>query len=140
MSIYIYGKTLCMKNNICTKIWHIPHLFGRVTPGVLQYKNGRIAFVTTGGLQFDVVLSELSRISYPLLRMGMGFNATIHGKTYKFSFAKPNPNAPDIYFQKGNPYPIVTAEIDFLEDWYVGDIKQNKEIAREWKQLLKNTN
>ena len=74
-----------MEHELISKVWQFSSLIGRVTPGVLTFKKGQVSFITEDGIQFNVPLAEVKNIRYPFLRMGLGFDAVVNGKKYKFS-------------------------------------------------------
>ena len=81
---------------LISKVWKIAGIIGAVVPGALVWKKDEVFFITEEGLQFQAKLSDITNIRWPFLRMGMGFDAEVYGKKYKFSFAKPNPSAAEI--------------------------------------------
>lgn len=119
-------------------VWQIHSLFGSVTAGLLIKDNDHIMFVTEEGLQFDEPISSLKNIRWPFLRMGLGFDATVSGKKYKFSFAKPNPTAPELdhstldqLFGLTGPGRIAEAIKSF------SNLKADKATTKKWKEILK---
>lgn len=71
--------------------------------------------------------------------MGLGFDAKINGKMYKFSFAKPNPTAPELehsaldqFFALSDPGSIAEA-IKSLSN-----LKSDKAMMKKWKEILNN--
>ncbi len=127
-----------METNFISRVWHIPSLIGNAIPGVLVWDNGKILFITEDGIEFNVWREELSSIKWPFLRMGMGFDAVVNGKKYKFSFSKPNHSSPDIYYTAGSPYPKVSyAGQGFYDLSSLGTIKTDRAITRKWKKILK---
>lgn len=126
-----------MEDELVSKVWQIAGLVGKVVPGALILRKGFVAFITEEGIQFNVPLAAIKNIKWPILRMGMGFDAVIQDKKYKFSFAKPNPNAAEIDIVPGNPLPSVTFAGQYFEDisslW---NIKKDKAATKAWKEIL----
>lgn len=123
---------------ISSKVWRLYGLIGRVTPGILHYDNGRVQFITEEGLQFDEPLVALKNIKWPFLRMGLGFDATVNEVRYKFSFAKPNPTAPEL----DNDLPEQLMRLsDSGRIWEAvksfKNLRTDKETSRYWKEILK---
>ncbi|MDZ4794219.1 MAG: hypothetical protein SGI83_08070 [Bacteroidota bacterium] len=126
-----------MDNQLISKVWHIPSLIGSVVPGILVYEQGAILFITEDGIQFNEPLSALTGIKWPFLRMGFGFDVAVNGKKYKFSFAKPNPSAPEIDVTDHKPYPEVIAGHQYFNDISsLLDIKNDKATTKKWKEIL----
>ncbi len=120
-----------------SRVWRIFGLIGKVEAGVLIYDEGKVIYITDEGIQFDVPLGLLENIKWPFLRMGFGFDTVVYGKKYKFSFSKPNPSAPDIIIEPGDPYPEIVFEPGFYYDLSsLRDIKKDKATTKEWKQIL----
>lgn len=126
-----------MHKELISKAWKITGIIGAVTPGALVWKNGQVTFITEAGIQFQVPLSEIRNIKWPFLRMGMGFDAEVNGKKYKFSFAKPNASAAEIRIINGNPMPRVVFASQYFDDISsLMDIKANKAEGSKWKEIL----
>lgn len=126
-----------MHRELISKAWKITGIIGAVTPGALVWKNGQVTFITEAGIQFQVPLSEIKNIKWPFLRMGMGFDAEVNGKNYKFSFAKPNASAAEIRIINGNPMPRVVFASQYFDDISsLMDIKANKAEGSKWKEIL----
>jgi hypothetical protein len=123
---------------ISSKVWRIHGLAGRATPGILHYDNGRVQFITEEGLEFDEPLIALHNIKWPFLRIGLGFDATVNEVRYKFSFAKPNPSAPEL----GDD--LAEQLMRFSEGGKIWEaiksfknLRTDKETCRLWKEILK---
>ena len=126
-----------MHKELISKAWKFTGIIGAVTPGALVWKNGQVTFITEAGIQFQVPLSEIRNIKWPFLRMGMGFDAEVNGKKYKFSFAKPNASAAEIRIINGNPMPRVVFASQYFDDISsLMDIKANKAEGSKWKEIL----
>jgi hypothetical protein len=127
-----------MEQYLVSKVWHIHSLFGRVTPGLLLKQQERIRFITEEGIQFDEPLSSLTHIKWPFLRMGLGFDARVNGKKYQFSFAKPNPAAPELDDELMDQALRFTdiGRIDELLKT-LRNLRADKETTKKWKEVLK---
>lgn len=126
-----------MNDEMVSKVWKITSLVGKVVPGLLIWKNKQVIFITEEGVQFQEQLSAILNVKWPTLRMGMGFDATVNGEKYKFSFAKPNASAPEIEIVKGSPLPKVIFARQYIDDVSsLRDIKQNKLATEQWKEIL----
>jgi hypothetical protein len=122
---------------LISKVWKIAGLVGAVVPGALVYKKEEIIFITEEGIQFQVKLSDMYNIKWPFLRMGMGFDAEVYGKKYKFSFAKPNVSAAEIKIIKGNPLPKVVSAGQYFDDVSsLLNMKTDRKTAKKWKEIL----
>lgn len=122
---------------LVSKVWQIHGLIGRVTPGILIHDKGRIQFITEEGVQFDELIISLKNIKWPFLRMGLGFDAIVNEKKYKFSFAKPNPTAPELddelldqTFRFTDTGRVMEAVKSFKT------LKSDKETTKAWKEIL----
>lgn len=126
-----------MQNQLISKVWRLEGLIGKVEAGILVWDAGHVLYITEGGIEFNVPLSSVSNIKWPFLRMGFGFDAIINDTKYKFSFSKPNHNAPDIDVVPGKPYPSVHFVGQFSHDMSsLGTMKEDKATTRQWKELL----
>jgi len=128
-----------MAEDLISKVWQIHSLVGRVTPGILILDNDQVQFVTEEGIQFNEPLSEMKNVKWPFLRMGLGFNASINEKKYQFSFAKPNPSAPELddsltdqLLRFTDPGRLWEAIKTFK------NLKSDKATTKMWKQILKD--
>ena len=73
--------------------------------------------------------------------MGLGFDAVVNGKKYKFSFTKPNPSAPELddterdqlirLFDTGRFWDSINT---------LRNLKADKATTKTWKELLKREN
>jgi hypothetical protein len=59
-------------------------------PGVLVLANRILAFTTEDGCLFQVPAQEIEDLRWPWYSMNAAFKATINGKKYYISFARPN--------------------------------------------------
>ncbi|MDD5544003.1 MAG: hypothetical protein PHX83_12590 [Acidobacteriia bacterium] len=59
-------------------------------PGVLVLADQTLSFSTEEGCLFQVPLGEVHDLRWPWYSMNAAFKATINGKKYYFSFARPN--------------------------------------------------
>lgn len=126
---------------LSSKVWRIYGLVGRVTAGILNYNNGRVQFITEEGLQFDEPVTALKKIKFPFLRMGLGFDTTVNDVKYKFSFAKPNPTAPELDDE------LMDQAMRFSDTGRIWEavksfknLKTDKETTWLWKQILQTDN
>jgi hypothetical protein len=122
---------------LISRVWQIHGLFGRVTAGLLVKSNDRIQFITEDGIQFDEKIILLKNIKWPFLRMGLGFDVRVNGKKYQFSFAKPNPTAPELDDE------MLDQAIRFTGVGKIGEavkslknLKADKATTKIWKQIL----
>lgn len=127
-----------MEQQIISKIWQLSGLIGRVTPGLLTWENGNVAYLTEEGVVFDVPLAELKNIKWPFLRMGLGFDAVVSGKKYQFSFSKPNASAPELGDSDILQLMRMTPGGRFADSIKtLGNLKADKATTRQWKEILK---
>ena len=127
-----------MEQELVSKVWNIPGIFGSVTPGLLVWKEGNVAFITEEGVQFNVPLSEVKEVKYPFLRMGLGFDAVVNGKKYKFALSKPNPSAPELDDTAGDQLLRLFQVGKFWDSiGTLRNLKQDKATTRAWKEILK---
>lgn len=125
-----------MAKQIISKVWQISGLVGKVVPGVLVWNNREVAYVTEEGIIFNVSHTEIKEIKWPFLRMGLGFDAIVNGKKFKFSFSKPNPSAPEIKYTAGVPNPKVFFAAQNFDDLSLRNIKADKATTKMWKEML----
>lgn len=126
-----------MEEKIVSKVWLIKGLIGKVQAGVLVWKDRQVAFITEEGIQFNVPLTAIRDIKWPFLRMGLGFDAVVDGKKFKFSFSKPNPNAPEINVINRNPFPEVVFAGQYFDDISsLKNLKTDRATTKIWKVLL----
>ena len=125
------------QEELVSEVWQLSGVIGSVVPGILTWVNERVAFVTPQGKQFDVLLSEIKEVKYPFLRMGMGFDAVINGKKYKFSFSKPNPSAPELDDESGDQL-LRSTHVGRAFDSYktLRNIRSDKATTQQWKKIL----
>jgi hypothetical protein len=83
---------------LCTQAWRL-RFARRSIPGVLKLAKGRLSLTTDEKKHdFNVALSEVTRISFPWYYCGGGIKIKIGGETYKLSFVQPE-GAEDIPFE-----------------------------------------
>lgn len=127
-----------MHPQLVSKVWHIPAIISNAIPGILIWDKGHVIFITEEGVQFNVLLHELTAIKWPFLRMGFGFDTIVQGKKFRFSFSKPNHSSPEIDIISGNPFPHVAFAGQYFYDLSsLGTIKTDKATTRKWKDILK---
>ncbi len=125
-----------MSQEIISKVWQLHGALTVATPGILALQDGMASFETEDGEAFHVPLSDVKEVKWPFLQFGLGFNATINGQTYKFTFMKPNgaPQLNDSSILGGLRFTRIGRGVDAaatLAKW--GD---NKKSAKEWKAVL----
>lgn len=127
-----------MQEELVSKVWQLSGLIGSVTPGLLTWSNGQVAFLTQDEIQFDVPLVEVKDVKWPFLRMGLGFDAFVNGKKYKFSFTKPNPSAPEL---DDTDTDQLMRLFDLGRFWdsigTLKNLKADKTTTKTWKAILK---
>ena len=127
-----------MAKELVSKVWQIFGLVGRVVPGVLICTHDQVTFLTEDGIQFNVTLAEVRNVKYPFLRMGLGFDAVVNGKKYKFSFTKPNPSAPELDDSVGDQLLRLTDAGRFWDSFNtLRNVKTDKATTKAWKEILK---
>ena len=127
-----------MEKELVSKVWQLFGLVGRVIPGLLIWNEGQITFLTEEGTQFNVPLTEVKDVKWPFLRMGLGFDAFVNGKKYKFSFTKPNPSAPELDDTVGDQLLRLTDAGRFWDSiGTLSNLKTDKATTRTWKEILK---
>lgn len=122
---------------LVSKVWQIHGLIGRVTPGILIYDKGRVKFITEEGVQFEEPITAMKNIKWPFLRMGLGFDVIVNDKKYKFSFAKPNPSAPELGDE------LIDQAFRFTDSGRLNEaiksfknLKADKATTKAWKEIL----
>jgi hypothetical protein len=125
-----------MAQQLISKIWQISGLVGNAVPGILLWKNQEVAFITEKGIIFNLPISEIKEVKWPFLRMGLGFDAVINGEKFKFTFAKPNPSAPDIEYKTDIPFPKVFFAAQNFDDLSLRNLKADRAAAKAWKKIL----
>ena len=127
-----------MTDEIVSKVWQIHSLIGRVTPGLLVWKNGQVVFITAEGIQFNEPVQELKDVKWPFLRMGVGFDTVVNGKKYKFSFTKPNPSAPELDDTLADQLLRITEAGRFWDSIKtLSNLKADKATTKIWEKILK---
>ncbi|MBC7872440.1 MAG: hypothetical protein H7Y01_00515 [Ferruginibacter sp.] len=126
-----------MEQELVSKIWQIFGLVGRVVPGLLLSVNGNITYITEEGIQFNVPVAEIKDVKWPFLRMGLGFDASVNGKKYKFSFTKPNPTAPELDDEAGEQLFRLTDAGRFWDAiGTLSNLKTDKATTKKWREIL----
>src|SRR6476469_5086309 len=95
-TVYFPKQKNNMEQDLTSKVWQMRGIFQSAIPGYLVLHDGKVAYVTESGEQFNVPLSEVKEVKWPGLQMGFGFNAVVNGAKYKFTFMKPN-SAPQMH-------------------------------------------
>lgn len=128
-----------MEQELVSKVWKLSGLIGTVVPGLLVLSHGQVVFITGEGIQFNEPLSEVKNVKWPFLRMGLGFDAIVNGKTYKFSFTKPNPSAPELDDSEGDQLLRLTQVGRFWDSiGTLRNLKADKATTKSWKEVLKD--
>lgn len=128
-----------MTQDLISQVWQIHSLIGRVTPGLLICDNDRIQFITEEGIQFNEQLSEMKDVKWPFFRMGFGFDVIVNGKKYQFSFAKPNPSAPELDDTLTDQLLRFTGPGRLSEVIKTfKNLKTDKATTKIWKEILKS--
>lgn len=127
--------------DIVSKTWQISGVFGKITAGILVFKKGQVAFITEDGIQFNVPIASVTNIKWPFLRMGLGFDAVVDGKKFKFSFSRPNTFCPEINIIAANPLPRVNSA-GYINDALspLQHLKEDKATTKKWKEILSLNN
>ena len=125
-----------MDQEIFSKVWLMHGTFGGATPGLLSLGGNNVSFATAEGQHFSVPVSEVKEVKWPFLQFGLGFNATVNGQKYKFTFMKPNGAADIDESTMGQlvQFTRIGRGLDSmatLAKW--GD---NKKTAKQWKAVL----
>ncbi len=132
---------LYMAQEIISKVWQISGLIGSVIPGLLIYKNEEVSFLAYNEMQFKVPLEEIKNVKWPFLRMGLGFDAVVNGKKYKFSFTKPNPSAPELDdTERDRLIRLFDTGLFWDSINTLRNLKADKATTKTWKELLKREN
>ncbi len=127
-----------MEQELVSKVWQFSSLIGSVTPGLLTWNNREVAFITQEGIQFNEPLAEMKDVKWPFLRMGLGFDAVVKGKKYKFSFTKPNPSAPELDDTAIDQLLRLTDAGRFWDSiGTLSNLKTDKATTKTWKEILK---
>ncbi len=126
-----------MSNELISKTWQIAGLFGKVTPGILVWKSLHVTYITDEGIQFSVPLSQIKDVTWPFLRMGLGFDAVVNGKKFKFSFSRPNSSVPEIDIVPGTPFPSVVSAGQYYDPASpINNLREDKATTKKWKEIL----
>lgn len=125
-----------MEQEIFSKVWLMHGTFGGATPGLLSLNSNTVSFATSEGEHFNVTVGEVKEVKWPFLQFGLGFNASVNGQKYKFTFMKPN-GAADLNDSDLGQLAQFTRigrgvnAVATLAKW--GD---NKKTAKQWKAVL----
>lgn len=125
-----------MGQSINSKVWRIHGTFSVGEPGILILDEGKVSFISEQGEEFNVPLSEIKEVKWPFLQFGLGFNATVNGTKYKFTFMKPNgaTELDDSSLNQLARFTRVGRGVDAVETLFKwGD---NKKSAKQWKAVL----
>lgn len=125
-----------MDQQIVSKVWQMHGALVVATPGLLIFDNGIVSFVTEEGEKFNVPLPEIKEIKWPFLQFGYGFNATVNGQKYKFTFMKPNtaPNLDDSTLTQLSRITTWGRGVDSVAT--LANMGKDKKTAKQWKALL----
>jgi len=125
-----------MEQELLTKVWRMQGLLSTPTPGLLILADGHISFVTADGEMFSVPVSDIKDVKWPFIQFGLGFNSTVNGTQYKFTFMKPN-GAAELNNSSVSQLANITQigrgidAIATLSKW-----GSNKQAAKQWKALF----
>ena len=125
-----------MQQQLVSKVWQIAGTFGGANPGLLILDNGYVSFVTAEGEHFNVPISEVKDVKWPFLQFGYGFNATVNGSTYKFTFMKPN-GAAELNESNISQLAGLTRGGRGVDAMFtLANIGKDKKTAKEWKAIV----
>ena len=126
-----------MNQDIISKVWQLHGMLGGATPGVLSLQDGMATFETENGEAFHVSLADMKEVKWPFLQLGLGFNTTVNGQLFKFTFVKPNgaQDLSDSSLRSGLRFTRIGRGVDAVAT--LAKIGDNKKSAKEWKAVLK---
>jgi hypothetical protein len=105
----------------------------RSVAGWLEWRKGRLRFVTPERVVFDVPLEQITATTYPWYYFGGGMKLRAAGEPYRISFVKPNGAehaAGRALGEAGNPAALLVAAAK------VTDIRSGRAIGRRWRRIL----
>lgn len=125
-----------MDQEIVSKVWRMHGALSVADPGLLIFSEGKVSFVSPQGEHFKVPVSEIKDIKWPFLQFGYGFNATVNGEKYKFTFMKPNtaPELNDSTLTQLSRFTQLGRGIDAFGT--LAHMGKDKKTAKQWKALL----
>jgi hypothetical protein len=126
-----------MPQELISKVWLMHGTFGGATPGVLTADGGKASFITAEGEHFNVPVSDIKDVKWPFLQFGLGFNASVNGQKYKFTFMKPNGAADldDSTLGQVVRFTRLGRGVDSIST--LAGMGESKKMAKQWKDLLK---
>jgi len=102
-------------------------------PGWLEWRRGRLRFVTPGDVVFDVPRADVTNVRYPWYYFGGGVKLHVAGTPRRLSFVKPNGAehaAGRALGSMGNPLALAVPVIKIL------DIRTGRRVGRRWREIL----
>ncbi|MCC7043332.1 MAG: hypothetical protein IT183_05690 [Acidobacteria bacterium] len=105
----------------------------RSVPGWLEWKAGRLRFVTPAEVVFDTSRSEVTNIRYPWYYFGGGLKLHASGVAYRLSFVKPNGAEHAVgrtLGEMGSPLALAVPAMKVI------DIRSGRNVCRRWREIL----
>ncbi len=142
-----------------TEVWLISGIFNSL-PGVLSLENERLVFTALGtgtywdsGLKkieqksgakdfssllkhgkpaqlFNVALSEIQKVTFPIIYFSAGAHITFNNQKYRLSFIEPN-NTEIPIFNKTQYDTIFNRSVEIIQD-----MGHSRKVGKKWKTLL----
>ena len=119
-----------MTETLCTEAWLLVGIT-RSVPGILELKNGQLAFASDEGCIFDVPLSTVRDVNFPWHYFGGGVKFSIGSENYRLSFVQPN-DAADVSAEllKRTTLSRAPSVLKVL------DIGDGRRAGKAWKSVL----
>jgi len=122
-----------MEKEIVSNAWSASGWIASYTAGILTLKEGVVSFFTASGEEFNIPVTEIKNVKWPMLQMGYGVHFDVNGKKYKFTFMQPNG-------QKKLDQGLVTSfgrivnGVSAIKS--LAHMKEYKQVAKEWRGIV----
>lgn len=108
-------------------------------PGVLVFADQKLSFTTEEGCLFHVPLGDVMNLRWPWYSMNAAFKATINGKKYYLSFARPNGAAAAVPFSAtsaalGETLGGAVSAVQIVN--LTGSIFKAIKVGKQWKAAM----
>ncbi len=105
----------------------------RSVPGHLEWRKGRLRFLTADAVLFDIAPAELRSLTFPWYYFGGGAQLVAAGTRYRLSFVRPNGAEYAVTRAAaavGSPLALLGAADKVV------DIVSGRRVGRRWRETL----
>jgi hypothetical protein len=123
---------MALRHEYASDAWLLEGMTGTLA-GWLEWKSGRLRFITPGEVVFDVPGSEIANLRFPWYYFGGGMTLRANGIRYRVSFVKPNGAEQAVgraLGEAGNPLALAVPVMKVI------DIRSGRRICRQWRNVL----